>query len=168
VEVTDRSTSIRGLNNAWERATSIKGMDASAENIQHLPPLPKKELTIEMIQEALEKFSSKVVDTERQLRAEMDSKLSEELKKREADIEETHHQERLRYEKDIQEMKSLINTQLENERLAFVEEKQALEELLVRANCNKTPPLLKKLIFEIILEKNTRQPKTICIRCFGG
>ncbi|KAJ3411897.1 hypothetical protein HDV05_001532 [Chytridiales sp. JEL 0842] len=119
-----------------ERSTSIRGLfdQDSSPSFVNLPPLPgKNELTYEKMEETLTKFTERMMETEKALRIEMESKMLSEIKKKEAEEEEKRVQEKLKYEKEIQEMKGMIHTQMENERAAFAEEKAALEELLKKA-----------------------------------
>ena len=60
----------------------------------------------------IERFSMKVMETERQLRAEMETKFQSEVQKKEQRIEELMRLERLAYEREIQELKSLLINQV--------------------------------------------------------
>jgi hypothetical protein len=83
------------------------------------------------ITEAIEKFSQKMVDTERQLRTEMENKLEKEIKMRNEMLEETYKKEGLRHDKEIQELKTTIHREMDRERLELVEQRTKLESLAV-------------------------------------
>ena len=59
----------------------------------------------------MERFSMKMVDTERQIRAEMEVKLNNELSQRQENLEKLYKNEQLRYEKEIQDLKVKVNGQ---------------------------------------------------------
>ncbi|KAJ3214155.1 EF-hand domain-containing member C2 [Dinochytrium kinnereticum] len=71
-----------------------------------VPPVQKGMEVIEKVTETMERFSSRILEVERQLKNEMEMKLANELGERQARLEDKYKQERLRYEKDLQELKS--------------------------------------------------------------
>ncbi|KAJ3106668.1 Zinc finger protein dzip1 [Phlyctochytrium planicorne] len=98
---------------------------------------------IEKVTETMERFSSRIVEVERQIKNEMEIKLQRELSERQARLEDGYRQERLRYEKDLQELKEItsINQQMERERASFIEERAELERLLVNTTLCPSPIL---------------------------
>ena len=68
---------------------------------------PKNDL--QKMTEALEKFSLRISDTERELRKEledkMEEKLNQEVRRRQKVLEDEYSQERLRYSQEIQQLK---------------------------------------------------------------
>jgi hypothetical protein len=63
---------------------------------------------LDKVTTTIERFSTKVLETERQLRAEMEKKLSEEVAKREHALEDAYRTERLRYEDELRDLKVRI------------------------------------------------------------
>lgn len=84
---------------------------------------------IDKITETIERFSSKVMETERKLREDMEQKLKLELSKKEKQIEDAYRSDRLEHEKELQDLKTLMVQQLEDERKLLREERLAFEEL---------------------------------------
>jgi hypothetical protein len=60
---------------------------------------------IDKITNTIERFSTKVIEAERHLRNELDTKLDREASKRQNQVDESVIQERLRYERELQDMK---------------------------------------------------------------
>ena len=79
----------------------------------------------------IEKFSTRIVETERTLRDQLESKaqqkLDKDLKAKQDALESMYHQERLRYEKDLSDMKASVYQQLKEEREALAEEKRKFD-----------------------------------------
>lgn len=93
-------------------------------------------LDLQKITDTVEHFSSRVIETERQFRKEledkMEVKLSEEIKRRQLLLEEGYQQERLKYIKEIQELKSNMHSELSQEKLALEEQRRLIEKFMVR------------------------------------
>lgn len=60
---------------------------------------------IDKITNTIERFSAKLIETERNLRAEMEAKLESQLNRKEHSMEEQTRQERLTYQRELQDLK---------------------------------------------------------------
>nr|KAJ3419335.1 Zinc finger protein dzip1 [Polyrhizophydium stewartii] len=87
----------------------------------------------------IERFSTRLVDAERQLRCEVESKMEQRIDREVAErkasgaaLEEMYKQERLRYERELQELKTSVHKQVNDEREALLEEKARFEEYMNR------------------------------------
>lgn len=95
---------------------------------------------LQKITDTVEHFSSRVIETERQFRKEledkMEAKLSEEIKRRQLLLEEKYQQERLNYVQEIQQLKSNMHSELSQEKLALEEQRRLIEKFMVRLGSN--------------------------------
>ncbi|KAJ3292397.1 hypothetical protein HK104_005314 [Borealophlyctis nickersoniae] len=82
---------------------------------------------------AMDRFSERLAETEKQLRAELNAKMETEVAGKKTELSEAYQQERLRYEREIQELKTALHRELEEEREALQEERKALEALIAQA-----------------------------------
>jgi hypothetical protein len=60
---------------------------------------------LDRITQTIERFSTRLIETERTLRTEMDKKWADELQRREDHIRQNYNQERLNYEKELMDLK---------------------------------------------------------------
>ncbi|KAH6580442.1 hypothetical protein BASA50_001727 [Batrachochytrium salamandrivorans] len=80
----------------------------------------------------IERFSTRLIDTERQLRNEAERKMEElisrDTNERKTSFDEMYKQERLRYEKELQEIKASAHQQIDEDRKNLLQEKAIFEE----------------------------------------
>ena len=90
---------------------------------------------LQKITDTVEHFSTRVIETERQFRKEledkMEAKLSEEIRSRQLILEQGYQQERLRYSQEIQQLKANLHSELSQERLALEEQRRLIEKFMV-------------------------------------
>jgi hypothetical protein len=84
---------------------------------------------LDKITNTIEKFSSKVLDTERSLRLDLERKMTEALQSKESAMSELFKQDRMGHEREMQELKTMMTRQLEEERRLLREERLALDQL---------------------------------------
>ncbi|KAJ8329817.1 hypothetical protein O5D80_002011 [Batrachochytrium dendrobatidis] len=86
------------------------------------------------IADMIERFSNRLVDTERQLKNEAESKMEDrinkEINEKRILLEDIYKQERLKYEKEIQEFKALAHRQIAEEREILIQEKSQFQEYM--------------------------------------
>ncbi|KAI8921456.1 Iguana/Dzip1-like DAZ-interacting protein N-terminal-domain-containing protein [Entophlyctis helioformis] len=79
----------------------------------------------------IERFSIRLLDAEKQMRGDSESKIedrvSKEVAARKTVMEDMYKQERLRFEKELQDLKASIHKQLTEERAMLQEEKEKFE-----------------------------------------
>lgn len=90
-------------------------------------------MLITKITETVERFSNRLIETERSLRQEMEAKLQSQLSARNQNsvADEKQQQERLSYQRELQDLKTMMARQLEEEKIMLREERKALEEMRV-------------------------------------
>jgi hypothetical protein len=89
-------------------------------------------LLINKITETIERFSNRLIETERNIRSEMEAKLQAQSTARSRDTgAEERQQERLNYQRELQDLKTMMARQLEEEKALLREERKALEALRV-------------------------------------
>ena len=104
---------------------------------------------VQKMTETVEKFASRMIETERLFRREledkMEQKLAIEIQNRQNAMEEAYRQERLRYTEEIQQLKvcmahglngsfkkkSALHTELQHEKQTLKEQKNAIETFMV-------------------------------------
>ncbi|KAL7746474.1 hypothetical protein RI367_008124 [Sorochytrium milnesiophthora] len=135
---------------------------------------------LEKISATIEQFSHRIVDTERQIRTEMEEKLQTELQRRREESEALQRAERLRYEQDMRQLRGELQRELEDERRRLDEERHRLEELAQQAARTKSnlgqiesadesdlnpdpspPPPKHNPVEEILSRLEERQEKTL-------
>ncbi|KAJ3033550.1 Zinc finger protein dzip1, partial [Rhizophlyctis rosea] len=100
------------------------------------PPPPAPDMTV--MADALDRFTQRLMESEKQIRAEMDEKMRKEVETKQKSIDEAYRQKKLRYEKEIQDMKTALHQELDEERKTLEEERKEIEALLEKAR--KTAP----------------------------
>ena len=89
---------------------------------------------IDKITNTIERFSNKIMDTERVLRAEMEARLAEEVAKRERIMEESYRKEKEHLETELRDLKTMMTKQLDEERQLMREDRAMLEQMRVDNN----------------------------------
>ncbi|TPX34188.1 hypothetical protein SmJEL517_g03055 [Synchytrium microbalum] len=124
-----------------------------------LPPGVIDLQTLDKITAVIERFTGRVMDTERKLREEMEHKLEKELIHRQINMEDLYKQERLKYERELQNMKSQIHQEIDQDRNMLAAEKAALTALIEKAS---QPTKLTSFVGT--LEDDTDTPKQSPLR----
>ncbi|KAI3644200.1 hypothetical protein MP228_010364 [Amoeboaphelidium protococcarum] len=94
---------------------------------------------VDKITSTIERFSTKIMETERSLRTDMENKLQSEVARREQQLEKSYREEIKKLEKTLAEYKSSINKQVDDEkkllnsqRLDQAEDKKRDQQILKR------------------------------------
>ena len=92
-------------------------------------PQINQEEWLKKVNEVIEKFGDKLQQTDKQLRHELEERLSQELQKKEASLQDALLQNRMSRDKELQDIKTIMTRQLEEERKLLHEERRAFEDL---------------------------------------
>jgi hypothetical protein len=96
---------------------------------------------IDRLTKTIEEFSNRLQSTEDQLKQEMEARLALELQEQQAHLQHLQDMERERHKQEMELMQSQMHSELEQERLLLLKERQKLEELALQVqNSQKTLP----------------------------
>ncbi|KAJ3042453.1 Zinc finger protein dzip1 [Rhizophlyctis rosea] len=107
---------------AYQLMTKIPGADAPDMSV---------------MADALDRFTQRLMESEKQMRADMEEKLRKEVEGKQKALDEAYRQEKLRYEKEIMDLKSALHRELDEERKVLEEERKNITALLEQARKTK-------------------------------